>query len=768
MAETQNNIVFKLIIDGQPATATLDIVKGEFLEAGAAADQGSEIIKKGYQELSVEAAKYTEVTEGNVAALTQFLSTQNISADMIEKQIALLQNEAKILDINSEAWRQKMTAATNLKAAYGQMINNTTSLNSTNQAAMPGVNNMTMAIGQFGWALGDANMFMVNARMGMMSIANNIPMVVQAFLQARAAAGGQVSAMQQITQALMGGGGLLLGINALMFVLQILPGLFGNTTKAMTDQKDEMKKLSDEYKKLSLTELEGEKASLETLKRGYEAQRKEIESRRQIVYEQNERSGNYGKVKEILWGRSDDEERYKKLKEGYTKDDKFIEGIDQINEKLKNANQAILTTKENLTRVVTGKYPLDSIFNIGEAIKILDQQIEHTTDTAERKGLETIRTQLDKLKKSMNPDDKSESEAKKFAEEKSRAITDLVKDEYEQQERERLNTIEYRNLIDEKIKKEEELKTIHENIRNAKSHAELVGYQVQKDLTEKSIKLLDDQMKKEEEKNDKLVESYRKEREEKTKGIISEQDHQKDKAKWEQESSYKFEDNAIDRQKKELDVEEAQSIQRAELFGATEEQKTNIHRYYSKQREKIEQQQFTVTLTSASQMLGQLAGMFGKQTAAYKVLATAQVWIETYKGIAALYAPPPVGVGPVLAPFMTGALLAMGGLQTANIMKTNTSMPGYARGGAIVGEKGVEIIAPAQDYATGMAELVNRTVLEVQNYFSSGNSAGNAQLINEIRMMREELGNPGISFFNEREFEKARKEVEYKNAKRKF
>jgi hypothetical protein len=77
----------------------------------------------------------------------------------------------------------------------------------------------------------------------------------------------------------------------------------------------------------------------------------------------------------------------------------------------------------------------------------------------------------------------------------------------------------------------------------------------------------------------------------------------------------------------------------------TETQKDLIRKKYAKQRAQVEKQQEDTTLDMASNTLGALAGLFKKQTAAYKIFATAQALIDTYKAITLALAtyPPPYG-----------------------------------------------------------------------------------------------------------------------------
>lgn len=145
-----------------------------------------------------------------------------------------------------------------------QLLNAVKKTEVTTGGATKGLNQMNQTMGQLGWAIGDANMFLVNFRMGMMSVANNIPMVVQGLVAARAHAISTGESFKVLAmQSLMGGGGLMLAINGLMFLLTALPHLFGDTTEAVKDQADEIKKLKNEYAGLTLAQLDYYMSSVE-------------------------------------------------------------------------------------------------------------------------------------------------------------------------------------------------------------------------------------------------------------------------------------------------------------------------------------------------------------------------------------------------------------------------------------------------------------------------------------------------------------------------
>jgi hypothetical protein len=141
--------------------------------------------------------------------------------------------------------------------------------------ATPGLNQMNMAIMQTGYVMNDAQMFLVNFRMGMMGVANNIPMIVQNFTQAKQAAGGAATGFQLITKSLMGGGGLILAINAVMFVANALPMILdktgeqaGKTKLKLDDLTTSVNRLSDGFSDVQ-KEIDG--LSFQELSDRYEA-----------------------------------------------------------------------------------------------------------------------------------------------------------------------------------------------------------------------------------------------------------------------------------------------------------------------------------------------------------------------------------------------------------------------------------------------------------------------------------------------------------------
>ena len=114
--------------------------------------------------------------------------------------------------------------------------------------ALPGTMKLNMAMNQLGYVVNDASMFLVNFRMGMMGIANNIPMVISMFQAARAEIAITGATMKSaMVASIMGPGGLLLAMNGLMLAMQFLPDLLDS----IRSSSDELtRSMSDEEKGL--------------------------------------------------------------------------------------------------------------------------------------------------------------------------------------------------------------------------------------------------------------------------------------------------------------------------------------------------------------------------------------------------------------------------------------------------------------------------------------------------------------------------------------
>ena len=257
MTDTEKNILIKLIVDDKELTATLGkndlqfqsiIEKAEQLLKITGTSQRQPMLDQFSQQLIQLDASNADAISG----IQEFITINQLTEKEISQVIQKLQEEKGTLAVGSAEWNAHDLAITNTNKAYSNIINRQSNFAASGMQVNRAGGQMTQTMGQLGYAIGDADMFFVNFRMGMMSVANNIPMVAQGFMYAANAAkvaGTTIKA--ELLASLAGPGGLLLAINGLMFLLNVLPRLFDNSTKEIKKQKDEVKKLKDEYAKLT-------------------------------------------------------------------------------------------------------------------------------------------------------------------------------------------------------------------------------------------------------------------------------------------------------------------------------------------------------------------------------------------------------------------------------------------------------------------------------------------------------------------------------------
>ena len=129
-----------------------------------------------------------------------------------------------------------------------------------------------------------------------------------------------------------------------------------------------------------------------------------------------------------------------------------------------------------------------------------------------------------------------------------------------------------------------------------------------------------------------------------------------------------------------------------------------INDKYSKAAVEIKRAEEEAKLSLASEFAGNIATIFGEQTAIGKAAAIAATTIETYKGATSAYAslaPIPI-VGPILGIAAAGAAVASGLANVKKILSVKSGLPGDSSGGA-----GVSISAGSSTTATPAVTTVN-------------------------------------------------------------
>ena len=195
--------------------------------------------------------------------------------------------------------------------------------------------------------------------------------------------------------------------------------------------------------------------------------------------------------------------------------------------------------------------------------------------------------------------------------------------------------------------------------------------------------------------------------------------------------------------------------QAAENYTEYQVKITSTEKKYSSQRERIVSGENSHKTQSIELMFQSAELLFSRQASAYKLLSIAEATISAYNAANAALLPPPIGAGPILGEIQAGIVL-MNGLKRVEKIAA-AQIPGYAKGGIVVGEKGPEVIENMQDYASGRAELIQKTILALQN-INTGGSGLAPQIISEIKNMRSDLNKavnrPAIAFLDDKEAKK--------------
>jgi len=529
----------------------------------------------------------------------------------------------------------------NLKSNINQFANQSqraskelTNTTASSKDMQDGIKGLNMAMGQFGYVLNDAQVFLINFRMGLMGISNNIPMIISLFSQAREkieAAGGSIK--QGLVAALSGPGGLMIAINGVMLLLNLLPSLFSKTTESIEDQKEAVDKLRDSYQKLTRVEIENRLKS-------YELQLQEIEAK----YPKVKVPLGKGQYAGTVLREQTEEERF-------GADLARVQVLRQQIEVLKEINRDLGIQEDIEKRIRINREKLEKMNENPESKNYWKKLVPNATDYQNARDL------LNKW---------IEADQKIFRKEKDSTKTSLIKPG----------------------KEEPMLRPI-----NIEGEPEIDVLSDVKFMDELELRKL------------------------KAESIQDEFARKRELADWELEMQLrKFQD-----------------------YENFEEIKTELFKQHANTRMQIDREEQEFKLNNLSQTLSSIKGLFGEHTAAYKAITIFQTLIDTYQAATAAYkstAEIPL-IGPILAPISAAAASAFGLGQVASIEKTQ--VPGYAKGGfGIVGENGVEVIAPLRDYAQGQAELVNQTLSYLERQILQGRLPLSGQL-SDAKLMNENI-----------------------------
>lgn len=615
-----NEIYLKLILDGKEAIVTLGSV-GSVTEKLNKTLSGSSLILDNFQKDLLQLAGSNEEV---VSSIADFIRYNQLSEKEISQVITSLRNNQESLALTSQEYKQHGIAIQSLTATLNNLKVNQDQIPGSQARVMVGTGQMTQVLGQLGYAIGDADMFMLNFRMGMMSVANNIPMVVTGFINAKNAAmklGTSIKA--ELLASLAGPGGLLLAINGLMFLLNVLPALFDKSTEAIEDQSAAVDGLRDAYNKLTKAEIEGRIAS-------FKSQLAELEVKHPATQIPSGRGQYAGTVQR-----------------NQAPEERFGSDINQVSALEK---QVKLLEEINLNRGIEEE-KTKQIAHWREKIEVMNNNPDSKNYW---KKLVTDATSYEDAVKKLT--DAIEKHIKKFIKNNPLTVDPFVS-----------------------------------NITGGDATRTKAGSIAQERFADEVIKP----------------------------ETLSEEDLQKLRI-----------NNIEDRYRKEealADFEYQIALKKYQDYANFEEIRTELELQHSIRRKEIAMEEAEANVRAVTQSLAQIRSSFAEHTAAYKLFALFQTIVDTYQAATAAYkstAAIPL-VGPFLAPVQAAAAIAFGLSQVANIEKT--PMPGYARGGIVVGEKGPEVIAPMQDFASGQAQLIERTIIATESailnsrpYISSG------------------------------------------------
>ncbi len=243
-------IVELQVVDGQAVAAWKNqdgLEQKQLLNAGLIKQEFTDA----YQKITTELSRYTQATELSATQLSKFMLAEGLTAKEIEGVTRYIAQQNQTIALNSNQYKENIVAIQNLQNGYMKAVAGASSLAGGIQGVSKGSTLMNMVIMQSGYALGDSAMFATNFRMGLMGVANNIPMIVQYMQMAREETIKTGTAFKTaLAGSLMGTGGVLLAINGLMFLLQVLVPMLTKTTAEVKAQSAEVDKLNESYKKL--------------------------------------------------------------------------------------------------------------------------------------------------------------------------------------------------------------------------------------------------------------------------------------------------------------------------------------------------------------------------------------------------------------------------------------------------------------------------------------------------------------------------------------
>lgn len=701
----------------------------------------------GFEELKEATIEYTRYNQLTEAELTQ------LNAGLRELRTNT--------NVASAEYQRINTAISALNGVQSTFNNTQQQASAVMKSTANNFDSGSMAMRSLGYTMNDVSTFAIDFRMGLMAIGNNIPMVIEQFMQMKQEGAGLGKTLgQTLTGALMGPGGVFLAINAIMTGLTLLSNLMRDTEKEVSDSSKEFAtsqqatfektellsrsltneniQLEDKVELLKtiqkdhpnyLKGLDLEKTSRENLIAAIQKENVSLQKNMELKIIQNEMEEKLAERRKIMnKDVTDDIGFFDRLWAGVTSGallsgqnptsataaqmDIITRRIEDRKEKYDKLTSEIDSlNKELIAKVEETKVDFGADTNktskqetvLERQTRLIENRVELEKQLLTLKGADEvsfINTELIALNHKLEISKKLKAEEKDIQQieheirlkniERIQATSDIQK-EYRKAEIEQIDNTYVRDI----------------ELLRAKGAENLTIIQAEIDSIEAKIDVENDSAERETLLHERKLKYYELEKE-----LASQEKETNSAMLKEREALAKLiADNTIDefeRKKALLTLEYDSKVAEVANYANAEEMKYQLAIQYDAALRQLDSDRANNQLQLTSNVLNQLAGLFGQHTAMYKLLAIAQASIDTYRAAAAALAPPPVGLGPVFGPILAATTIATGLAQVAKI--NETKMPGYEKGGIVVGEKGPEIIAPAQDYATFQASLILQTI----------------------------------------------------------
>ncbi len=372
----QNEIRIKLTIDNKETTASLALTDEQVRRIYSSVEtlSSSPLLKQFAQDLLGIGTVSDEAAQG----IQDFIKYNQLSEKQIQSVIRALEQEKQTLAVGSAEYAKSVAAIQNVTNAYTRMNPNIASGTTALMSQGKGLSGFNMMIGQTGFLLSDMDMFFVNFRMGLLSVGNNISMVASTIGVAMNQAAMQgMSFGAALKQSLSGFNLWLLGINAGMFIIQMLTRLFSSQTEEVKKQRDEVANLRKEYSQLSTEQAVYERSKL---------------------IQQLGMKGAYFDSKGAL-----DTSKV-------AKDNK--EEVERLIKSLQALNTEAAATAEKINNILLGNWNFKSIASINEAVALLRKEYDNAESDASRQFLKRYIDVLEKKAKELGLDSKTPKEEK--------------------------------------------------------------------------------------------------------------------------------------------------------------------------------------------------------------------------------------------------------------------------------------------------------------------------------------------------------------------